>query len=137
MKKNPAERSIYNLSLEDISLCKTKNTNSNQLALGIMLSFFKIHTKFPLTEEITIPPQLILQVASNLNIDPVLIGTFDWSGRNAKKYRQDIRQYLGYHVANTKDIAFAIDHLVDNLISRHLSDSVLLEQTRTAIPNMS
>ena len=121
----------YNLSLEDISLCKTKNTKSNQLAFGVMLSFFKIYTQFPLDKEFTISSQLILQVAKNLDIDPVFIGTFDWSGRNAKKYRQDIRQYLGYRVANVEDVALTINYLVDNLIPRHFSDSVLLEQTRT------
>jgi len=120
----------YNLSLEDVSLCKTKNAKSNQLAFGVMLSFFKIYTQFPLDKEFTISSQLILQVANNLGIDPVFIVTFDWSGRNAKKYRQDIRQYLGYRVTNTEDIALTINYLVDNLIPRHLSDSVLLEQTR-------
>ena len=65
-----------------------------------------------------------MQVAKNLDIDPVFIGTFDWSGRNAKKYRQDIRQYLGYRVANVEDVALTINYLVDNLIPRHFSDSV-------------
>ena len=54
----------YNLSLEDVSLCKTKNAKSNQLAFGVMLSFFKIYTQFPLDEEFTISSQLILQVAN-------------------------------------------------------------------------
>jgi hypothetical protein len=92
-----------NLSLEDVSLCKTKNTKSNQLAFGVMLSFFKLHTQFPLDKELTISSQLILQVAKNLGIDPIFIVTFDWSGRNAKKYRQDIRQYLGYRLENAED----------------------------------
>ena len=66
----------YNLSLEDVSLCKTKNAKSNQLAFGVMLSFFKIYTQFPLDKEFTISSQLILQVANNLGIDPVFIVTF-------------------------------------------------------------
>ncbi len=121
----------YNLSLEDLTLCQKKKGKTNQLTFGIMLSFFKIYTQFPLIGKLTISSQLILQVAKNLDIDPVFIGTFDLSGRNAKKYRQDIRQYLGYRVANAEDIALAINYLVDNLIPIHLSDSVLLEQTRT------
>ena len=121
----------YNLSLADVSLCQTKNSKSNQLAFGVMLSSFKAYTQFPVVMEFTISSQLILQVAKNLDIDPVSIITFDWSGRNAKKYRQDIRQYLGYRVANVEDIALTINYLADNLIPRHLSDAVLLEQVRT------
>ena len=52
----------YNLSLEDVSLCQTKNSKSNQLAFGVMLSFFKIYTQFPLDKEFTISSQLICKL---------------------------------------------------------------------------
>jgi Domain of unknown function (DUF4158) len=120
----------YDLSLEDVNVCKTKNAKSNQLAFGVMLSFFKRYTQFPMATEANISSELILQVAKSLDIDPLFITTFDWSGRNAKKYRQEIRKYLGYRVTNAEDIASRINYLVDNLIPRQLSDSVLLEQTR-------
>ena len=120
----------YDLSLEDVNVCKTKNAKSNQLAFGVMLSFFKRYTQFPMAAESNISSELILQVAKSLDIDPLFITTFDWSGRNAKKYRQEIRKYLGYRVTNAEDIASIINYLVDNLIPRQLSDSVLLEQTR-------
>ncbi|NCV02153.1 MAG: DUF4158 domain-containing protein, partial [Proteobacteria bacterium] len=120
----------YDLSLEDVNVCKTKNAKSNQLAFGVMLSFFKRYTQFPMATEANISSELILQVAKSLDIDPLFITTFDWSGRNAKKYRQEIRKYLGYRVTNAEDIASIINYLVDNLIPRQLSDSVLLEQTR-------
>ncbi len=120
----------YDLSLEDVNVCKTKNAKSNQLAFGVMLSFFKRYTQFPMATGADISSELILQVAKSLDIDPLFITTFDWSGRNAKKYRQEIRKYLGYRVTNAEDIASIINYLVDNLIPRQLSDSVLLEQTR-------
>lgn len=120
-----------NLSLEDVNLSKTKNTKSNQLAFGYMLSFFKKYTLFPLAGEVTVSSQLILQVAKDLGIDPIFIVRFDWSGRNVKQYRQDIRRYLGYRVANAQDTELTINYLVDDLIPRHLPDSVLLEQIRT------
>ena len=120
----------YDLSLEDVNVCKTKNAKSNQLAFGVMLGFFKRYTQFPMATEANISSELILQVAKSLDIDPLFITTFDWSGRNAKKYRQEIRKYLGYRVTNAEDIVSIINYLVDNLIPRQLSDSVLLEQTR-------
>ena len=119
----------YNLSLEDLSLCKTKRTQVGQLIFGIMLVNFKQHAKFPNGEEIS--AQLILQVAKDLDISPIQISTFDWLGRTAKKYRQDIRGYLGYRIFTMQDSTNIIDYLVKQLIPRHLPESVLLEQVHT------
>ena len=118
----------YNLSLEYINLCKTKRTKTGQLVFGIMLIYFKQHTKFPNGQEIS--TQLILQVAKDLDILPIQIVAFDWLGRNTKKYRQDIREYLGYRISTIQDSTNIIDYLVDKLIPRHLSETVLHEQVR-------
>ena len=116
----------YNLSLEDLSLCKIKRTQVGQLVFGIMLVYFKQYTKFPNGKEVS--SWLILQVAKDLDIDPLQISTFDWLGRTAKKYRQDIRRYLGYRISTMQDSTNIIDYLVKQLIPRHLPESVLLEQ---------
>lgn len=123
----------HNLSLEDLTLCKNKKGETNQLTFGVMLVYFKKHAQFPSNKTNIISAQLLLQVAKNLDITSAHVTAFDWniSMRTEERYRQDIRQYLGYHVANTEDAALVIDYLVDNLISRYLSDAVLLEQTRT------
>ena len=122
----------YNLSLEDISLCKKKKGKTNQLIFGIMLVHFRQYLQFPSnkakTNTIT---QLLIQVAKQLDIDPIYTISFDWNTRSGERYRQDIRQYLGYRVAEAEDLSLVIHHLVDNLLPRYLSDSVLLEQTRT------
>jgi len=120
----------YNLSLEDINLCKRKKGKTKQLTFGIMLVYFKEYVQFP-SKATPISIQLLLQVATYLDIDPIYITSFDWSVRTGERYRQDIRQYLGYRIANAKDIELVMGYLVDNLIPRHLSDSVLLEQTRS------
>jgi TnpA family transposase len=121
----------YNLSLEDISLCKSKKSKTNQIVLGVMLVFFKKYNRFPAKDADLISTQLILQVSNCLDIDPMHTGytiTFDWLGRNSKEYRQDIRKYLGFRVANTEDKRLVIDYLIINLIPRHFSDSVMIEQ---------
>lgn len=119
------------LSLEDLTLCKKKKGKTNQLTFGIMLVHFKKHIQFPSNKGNTISTQLLLQVAKHLDIDPIHVMSFDWNARTGERYRQEIRQYLGYRVTNAEDIALTINYLVDNLIPRHLSDAVLLEQTRT------
>jgi TnpA family transposase len=120
----------YNLSIEDSSFCKKKKGKTNQLTFGIMLVYFKEHLIFPSNKTNTISTQLILQVANCLDIDPMHVISFDWDTRTGERYRQDIRRYLGYRVANAEDIELAISYLVEGLIPRHLSDSVLFEQTR-------
>jgi TnpA family transposase len=119
-----------NLSLEDLTLCKKKKGKTNQLTFGVMLVHFKKYVQFPSNKANTISTQLLLQVAKHLDIDPIHVMSFDWNTRTGERYRQEIRQYLGYRVTNTEDIALTINYLVDNLIPRHLSDSVLLEQIR-------
>lgn len=56
----------YNLSLEDLSLCKTKKSKNNQLTFGIILAYFKVHTKFPSDKTNIISTQLVLAVAQQL-----------------------------------------------------------------------
>lgn len=96
-----------------------------------MLVYFKKYIQFPSNKANTVSMQLLLQVAKHLDIDQTQIISFDWDTRTGERYRQDIRQYLGYHVANVKDIGLIINYLVDDLIPCHMSDSVLLEQIRT------
>jgi len=94
-----------------------------------MLVFFKEHLIFPSNKTTSsISTQLLLKVAKDLDINPIHIISFDWSTRTGERYRQDIRQYLGYRVADAEDNRSTINYLVDSLIPRHLSDSVLLEQ---------
>ncbi len=50
----------HNLSLEDLSLCKTKKSKNNQLTFGIILAYFKGHTKFPSDKTNIISTQLVL-----------------------------------------------------------------------------
>lgn len=123
----------YNLSSEDLDLCKSKKGKTNQLAFGVMLNNFKTHTQFSNHNEIS--TQLVLQTAKDLDVDPMLIAMFNYSSRNAKQYRQEIRQYLGYRVINAQDIEKIIDYLVDNVIPLYLADSAIIEQTRSYFIN--
>lgn len=76
-----------------------------------MLVYFKEYLQFP-SKATPISIQLFLQVDKYIDIDPIDIVSFDWSVRTEERYRQDIRQYLGYRIANAKDIELAIGYLV-------------------------
>ena len=118
----------YSLSAQDFKLCKTKKTKRNCLAFGVLLSYFKTHNQFPVRENF--PIKAVIDISKNLNIDPIHADDFKWDGRTAERYRQEIRDYLGYRVANNKDVEILTSFLIDELISIGSSDLVLLEQSR-------
>ena len=79
-------------------------------------------------KEEVILPQLALQVAKDLNIDPIHIDLLKWTSRTVERNRQNIRKYLGYRVSNSEDAAYFINYLIDKLLPQHLSDSAFYEQ---------
>lgn len=117
------------LSPKDIEVCKKKADSTNQLAFGIMLTYFRKNIRFP-SDESLISFRIISQVSLELKIDMSLILFFDWSGRNAKKYRSEIRKYLGYREATNADVPVFIDYVVDNLLYKNPSNGLLMEQIK-------
>ena len=120
----------YNLSLEDINLCKTKKSQTNQLTFGVLLAYFRVHTQFPSNKSNIISTQLVLEVAKQLAIDSIHVLLLGWNSRTVERYRQVIRKYLGFRISTIQDSINIINYLVDQLIPRHLSKSILLEQVR-------
>ena len=94
---------ILLLSPNDIELCKKKNDEQNQLAFAIMLGYFKTYVKFPAINKNEISQKLISQISFELNISIVEIAGFEWGERLTKRFRQQIRNYLGYREATNND----------------------------------
>lgn len=118
------------LSLEDFNLCNTKTGKINQLAFGVMLIYFRSHIKFPAAEEKPISLKLISAIASELDIEESILSKFNWSGRTAERYHQDIRKYLGYRQANNNDVLIFTEYLTNNILPHYPSNELLMEQTR-------
>jgi hypothetical protein len=51
-----------------------------------MLLYFKEHIRFPNNKEEIILPQLALQFAKDLNIDPIHIDLLKWTSRTVERY---------------------------------------------------
>jgi TnpA family transposase len=118
----------YSLSSKDSKLCKSKKNKKNCLIFGIMLAYFKNHTKFPTKNNL--PINSIIEISNNLNIETIHSDDFKWDNRTAERYRQEIRDYLGYRIVNNEDVELIIDFLIKEFISNGAADIVLLEQTR-------
>ncbi len=72
-----------------------------------MLCYFRQHLQFPSHKykANNLPMPLLNYVAKHLDIDIAHIDFFDWNTRSTERYRQNIREYLGYRIAETEDIA--------------------------------
>lgn len=121
----------YNLlSQEDIRLCQSKIGSVNQLAFGVMLIYFKIYIRFPAFNIDPIPVQLIKTVSAALELTQDNILDFDWGSRTTKRFRNNIREYLGYRESTDEDSLSYIDYLKQEILSVNPSDEMILEQSR-------
>ena len=118
------------LSSGEIAFCLSKKGQLNQNISGIMLEYFKIHIRFPSVEEIPLLLRLASKVANELELDQQNIFEFDWVGRTAERYRNHIRELLGYRVSTDHDIGSYINHLQTNVLPKNPSPEVILEQSR-------
>jgi hypothetical protein len=115
-------------SYEDIELCKKKLDDKNIMVFAIMLGYFKTHMKFPASNAVTVSQKLILQISSELNIDLIDIVDFDWRGRLAKRFRQQIRNYLGYRESTDNDSKQFIEYLMKEILPKYPSNGLLMEK---------
>jgi len=120
---------IFTLSENDIEICNKKIGDLNKLAFGIILGYFKIYVNFPSSEK-ELSRELIIQISCELNISAIHIESFDWNGRTSKRFRQQIRDYLGYREPKDDDSKQFTSYLIDTILPHGSSGALLLEQTR-------
>src|SRR3990167_2875758 len=94
---------IYNLSDDELILAKTKNTDKNRLGFAVLLKYFQLESRYPKHIKF-IDPLMLNTLANQLNIAPSMINQFDWEGRSTERFRQEIREFLGYRKVTSNDI---------------------------------
>lgn len=72
---------IFNLSDDELSRVKAKNTSKNKLGFAILLKYFQIESHYPKHIKF-VHPLLLNSIANQLNIASSCIGNFDWEGRS-------------------------------------------------------
>lgn len=94
---------IFNLNDDELSRAKVKNTNKNKLGFAVLLKYFQLESHYPKHIKF-IDPLMLNSIANQLNILSSCIGNFDWEGRSTRRFRQEIRELLGYREATLQDI---------------------------------
>ncbi|WP_100551500.1 Tn3 family transposase [Caedibacter taeniospiralis] len=118
------------LSAKEIVFCMTKKSPLNQIACAIMLGYFKIHLRFPLSDEVFLLLKLSSKVATELELEQQNIFEFDWSSRTVERYRNNIRQLLGYREATNEDASPYINYLQNEVLPKFPSKEIILAQSR-------
>lgn len=120
------------LSTEEIEQAQNKPDHKSQLAYAVMVSYFKRNVKFPSVEENPIPLILISQAACEIEREAYIydFSQFDWETRTIKRYRQQIRDHLGFREPLTADAKEYIEYLKNSVLLQNPSNEVILEQTQ-------
>ena len=101
MNKNNIELDLFSLDSEEIRFVQTKPFKT-KLHFAVMLKFFKLENRFPVNND-PISPALIQLVANQLNVNSQLPDTTNWVNRTSERFRQEIRDFLGYRKATISD----------------------------------
>ncbi|GAB4393227.1 MAG: hypothetical protein Tsb005_10600 [Gammaproteobacteria bacterium] len=97
------EEDIFQISDDELSLVLAKNTKKNKLGFALLLKYFQFENHYPRHVKY-IDPLMLNCIANQLNIDASIIENYDWEGRSTERYRQEIRELLGYRKPQASDI---------------------------------
>jgi hypothetical protein len=127
MKKD----TIFELSDDELTLAKSKNSDINKLRFAILLKYFQLENHYPKHIKY-IDPLMLNTIANQLNIPTLTINQFDWEGsRSTKRFRQEIRGLLGYRKATLSDISDLKIWLTKNVFHNAVKRSQRVEYAYT------
>ena len=126
MKKD----TIFNLTDDELALAKSKNSDINKLGFAILLKYFQLENHYPKHIKF-IDPLMLNTIANQLNISALTINQFDWEGRSTKRFRQEIRELLGYRKATLSDISDLKIWLTKNVFNNAFKRSQRVEYAYT------
>jgi hypothetical protein len=103
------------LDPEELKLVLTKYSGKNRLAFAIMLKFFQREKHYPANKSI-IPESLVACLASQLSVQTKNFDAFNWNSGSVKRFRQEIRIFLGYKIATVADAEKLITWLIKHAL---------------------
>src|SRR5579872_1328731 len=94
---------IFNLNDDELTLARKKNSDKNRLGFAVLLKYFQFESRYPKHIKF-IDPLMLNTISNQLNISPSMINKFDWEGRSTERFRQEIRECIGYRKVTSNDI---------------------------------
>jgi len=93
---------IIFLDSEELAFIQSKASARNQLAFAVMLKFFQREGRYPIRADV-FHNMMLEDLAAQLNCGGAHVDDFNWTGRTAKRFRQEIRTLLDYNEPSAAD----------------------------------
>jgi hypothetical protein len=100
------------LDSEELKFVQSNTTEKNRLAFAMMLKFFQTKGRYP-TKKDAIEPMLLHALSSQLKVSSFLFEPIYLENRTAKRFRQKIREFLGFRTATLSDAEQLITWLLE------------------------
>lgn len=107
----------YQLTSDELQLIMSKQGERNQLLFAVMLQYYKIRLSFPAQHD-GLVSYLSTALAKEINTEPCYFHEFESNHRTGKRFRQLIREHLGYREATNSDGDVFIDWLENELLPK-------------------
>jgi len=117
---------IFNLSDDERLLALSKNSDKNKLGFAVLLKYFQFEGHYPKHIKY-IDPLMLNCLANQLGVSTACINEFDWEGRSTKRFRQEVRELLGYKKASLEDIEKLKTWLIANVFPSAVKKSQRVE----------
>jgi hypothetical protein len=90
----------WTLDEEDVTLIANK-AGVTRLGFALMLKFFEQEARFPRREDV--PKVAVEFMAGQVKVDPALFAGYDFTARQAKNHRAQIREFHGFREPTVGD----------------------------------
>jgi TnpA family transposase len=110
--------------LADESILLDNLSGSNRLGFALLLKFFQIEAKFPLTKQ-EIPKSVVSYVAKQIDVSPRAIKEYSFSGRTIERHRSQIRQFFGFRETTVEDASELAKWLQEKVLAYDRQESHL------------
>ncbi|MEO8963234.1 MAG: DUF4158 domain-containing protein [Gammaproteobacteria bacterium] len=105
---------FFALDSEELRFIQSKHFKT-KLQFAVMLKFFRIENRFPDNGD-SITPEIIQLVSNQLETNAKLAENIDWENRTSERFRQEIRDFLGYRKAVITDSEKLIAWLIKDVL---------------------
>ncbi len=91
----------FTLAADELELLRNK-TGPTRLGFSLLLKYLAWKGRFPRGRG-ELPDNTVDHVARQVGVPPEELGLYDWSGRQSKRHRVEVRQHLGFRECSVTD----------------------------------
>ena len=107
----------YQFTGDELQLIMSKQGERNQLLFAVMLQYYKIRLSFP-TQHDSLVSYLSSTLAKKISTESCYFHEIESNHRTAKRFRQLIREHMGYRESTNADGEIFVNWLKNELLPK-------------------